>query len=323
MSNSPIISVIIPVYNTAKHLEKCLDSIVSQTYKNLEIILVDDGSTDNSAEICRKYSEIDKRVIFVSKENEGVSKTRNKGISLARGDYYHFPDSDDYLELDTYEYLLDLIKKHNCDAVAFEHFVTYPNREIAHSTEKSRYGLFDAVKTQKILMSGMQFCCNKLYSKKLIEGLSFREDIYRGEDTLFAAQALDKADSVWFDPRPLYHYVQSEESACRGLFRPSQFTVLKLYEAYQPLYGKKHPEVMPYFLLFMQEVLISLYYDVWSDKNARQYAKQKKEMYRSICSHYKFIAKSGLLSKKQKIKFYIFKCSPTLFCALHKLIHKL
>ncbi len=249
MSKTRLISVIVPVYNTEKYLRKCLDSLVNQTYKNLQIILINDGSTDQSGEICEEYAKRDNRIIYKSVENGGVSSARNKGLALATGDYYHFPDSDDYLELDTYEYLLRLIDTHKCEAVNFEHFITYAEHEISHSMGDDRYGLFDNTASQINIMRGIQFCCNKFYSKEVISGLSFREDIYRGEDTLFAATALSRANNVWFDRRPLYHYVQSEDSACRGKLRPVQFTMLKLYDAYKSLYPEIYPEAAPYFLL--------------------------------------------------------------------------
>ena len=323
MKMKPLISVIIPVYNTEKHLERCLDSIVGQTYKNLQIILINDGSADKSGEICDRYAEKDDRIVCLHKENGGVSSARNEGLRLARGDYYHFPDSDDYLDADTYEYLLGLINEHNCDAVAFEHFVTYESCENAHSMKQDIYGLKTNVEAQINMMKGVHFCWNKFFKKELIEGLSFRQDIMRGEDTLFAAQALERADKVWFDKRPLYHYVQSEESACRGVFRPSQLTVLKLYDAYRPLYLEKHSAVWPYFLLFLQEVLISLYYDVWSDVNAKNYKQARREIVATIRKHSKTVKKSGLMSKKQKTKLAIFLFSPTAFCLMHKKIHKL
>ena len=128
----PLISVIIPVYNVEKHLNKCLDSIINQTYKNLEIIIINDGSKDASAEICREYAEKDNRIVFVSRENRGVSATRNEGIELAHGDYFSFIDADDYLELDAYEYLLNIVEKHNVDAVNYEHFITFTDKENVH-----------------------------------------------------------------------------------------------------------------------------------------------------------------------------------------------
>ena len=105
----PLISVIVPVYNVEEYLPKCLESIINQTYKNLEIILVDDGSTDNSGIICEDYAEKDKRIKVVHQTNLGISAARNAGLDLCSGDYITFVDSDDYIECDEIEVLVDQI----------------------------------------------------------------------------------------------------------------------------------------------------------------------------------------------------------------------
>ena len=127
-NESPLISVIIPIYNPGVHLHKCLNSIIKQSYKNLEIILIDDGSTDGSSAVCDEFAQKDGRIICIHQENAGVSRARNEGLKIAKGEYIHFPDSDDYLELDTYEYLMNLMTKNQCEVVNFEHFITYRKR---------------------------------------------------------------------------------------------------------------------------------------------------------------------------------------------------
>lgn len=323
MIDNGTISVIVPVFNPGEHFVKCLDSIVNQTYKNLEIILIDDGSTDGSGLICDEYALNDSRIVCIHQKNSGVSKARNVGLEIATGDFLHFPDSDDYLDLDAYEYIMNIQREYDCDAVTFEYFVTYQNHEITHKNPDDHYGLFYGIDTQVLLFNGCQFCCNKIFKCELTKDIRFREDIFRGEDLLFAAQLLKNANKVWFEEKPFYHYVQSEESACRGVFRPSQFTVLKLYEAYKDLYINEYKEVWPFFLLFMQDVLISLYYDVWSDVNSKNYTLQMDEFYNAIVEHYNDIKTSKIMSKKQMLKYYMFKNSPKLFCVIHKTIHRL
>lgn len=322
----PLISVIIPVYNPGIHLYKCLKSIVEQSYYNLEIILIDDGSTDGSGAVCDEFAQKDRRITCIHQTNSGVSKARNRGLKVARGEYIHFPDSDDYLELDTYEYLMGLMNQHQCQVVNFEHFITYSDKEIAHSFPKERYGMFNVEGTHKQLMNGVQFCCNKLFHKNLIMGnseterLFFREDIYRGEDTLFAALAIERAEKIWFDARPLYHYVQSEESACRGKFRKTQLSILKLYDAYEPLYKQKYPEIWTDFLLFMEEALIGIYYDMWAD--AVKF-KEEQTLFETVLKKRYHEIKRCKMGKKRRIKFLLFLLSPKMFCCVHKKMHKL
>ena len=120
------VSIIVPVYNVEKYLEKCLDSIVKQTYENIEIILVDDGSTDKSGTILDQYAEMDNRISVIHKKNEGVSTARNTGIEAARGEYICFADADDYLMPDYVEYLLTLAVDKNADiAMTVDMFTTF------------------------------------------------------------------------------------------------------------------------------------------------------------------------------------------------------
>ena len=312
----PLISVIIPVYNPGEHLYKCLESIIHQTYDNLEIVLVDDGSTDGSAKVCLDYAKRDKRIRYIYQENSGVSRARNVGIDNSNGDYYSFIDSDDYLELCTYEYLIDLMQKHDVDAVNFEYYITFKDYEITHRIKQESYGYFNRAEAQYQLVYNVAFAWNKLFSRKIIDGIRFNEEILRGEDSLFARMAFDKAGSVWFDNRPLLHYVQSEQSAVRGEFRTSQLTALKLYDIYYPFYKEKYPELLNRFASNMASLLITLYYDMWND--SVNYVNEQKEVYDTYCKYYKDAKSCTDLRVKQKIKQIFFRYMPNLFCKLHQ-----
>lgn len=317
---NPLISLIVPVYNSEKDLRKCLDSIINQTYRNLEIILIDDGSTDGSGAICDEYAAKDSRIVCVHQPNSGVSKARNEGIKRAHGDYIHFPDSDDFLELDTYSYVISLFEKHSCDAVNFEFFVTFPEYESTHKLTDENYGSFDTAGAHRIVLAGEPFCWNKIYSKKLIKDLQFREDIYRGEDSLYAHGAFEQAEKVWFDDRPLYHYVQSEQSACRGVFRPSQLSAVKLYDAYKPIFQKKYPELYQKFLVNMSDLLIELFFEMWNDQ--KTYQEEQKMIVQEYRCHLKEICFKQIGFQK-KMKLLLFRCSPVVFARVHKCIHRL
>lgn len=321
MCDKPLISVIVPVYNPGKYFQACIDSIVNQTYRNLEIILIDDGSTDGSAEACDDYAQKDTRIKVIHQENVGVSKARNAGLRVATGDYFHFPDSDDYIELDSYEYLLGLIDKTQCDVINFEHYITYPEKEEAHSYPDDFYGAFRQREALGKLAGGVQFCWNKLFPKFAIKdsdgelAVLFREDIVRGEDTLFAASAIERVESVWFDKQPLYHYVQTEQSACRGRFRLNQLSILQSYMLFFPIYGK-YPEVWDEFRAYEQGILISIYFDLWNDSGDK---KIKKMLLSVIHKHYVEVRKLTILTPKQRIKYALFDINADLFCLIHKL----
>lgn len=123
MSNiNTLVSVIVPVYKVEKYLHRCIDSIINQTYKNLEIILVDDGSPDNCGKICDEYAEKDNRIKVIHKSNGGLSSARNAGLDVANGDYVYFVDSDDYIDTKLVEDNLNLAIEHDADMVCFNYF---------------------------------------------------------------------------------------------------------------------------------------------------------------------------------------------------------
>ena len=127
------ISVIVPVYRVEEFLDKCIKSIVNQTYHNLQIILVDDGSPDFCGEICENWAKVDDRIIVIHKENGGLSDARNAGLAIATGDYIAFVDSDDWIEPRMYEVMLSIIKKERADIVACGFIDTYSQKSITHS----------------------------------------------------------------------------------------------------------------------------------------------------------------------------------------------
>ena len=131
-----LISIIVPVYNVEKYLKKCVDSIVNQTYKNLEIILVDDGATDNSGKICDELVELDNRIKVYHKKNGGLSDARNYGVERATGDYIGFVDSDDYIDAEMYEKLYEAIKKENVDVAECNLKIVYPEKTDLFTDQK-------------------------------------------------------------------------------------------------------------------------------------------------------------------------------------------
>lgn len=318
MSNNhePLISVIIAVYNPGKYLRACLDSIVNQTYKNLEIILIDDGSTDDSLAVCKEYAEKDNRIIVHHKENSGVSATRNQGIRLAHGDYFSFIDSDDFLELDTYEYLMNLMREIKVDIITYEHFVTKKSNEITHKANKNIYGIYKKKDAMNILLHHFPFAWNKLFSKKSIDGVWFNETICRGEDGLFSKQAIDNSETVYFDNRALYHYVQSEESAVRGKFRESQLTAINLIPIYDSLFSEKYPELYDYQMGSLMNLMINLYYDTKHEK--RKFKEEQKTLVSKFKEMYHKINLSKL-PKKRKLTLILFRFSPKLAYAIRRI----
>lgn len=152
-------------------------------------------------------------------------------------------------------------------------------------------------------------------------GIKFNEEIFRGEDSLFAHSAIDRAKKVWFDKRPLYHYVQSEQSACRGHFRRNQLSGLRLYEEYRRMFQQKYPDLWREYLKSALHLPIHLYYAMYADED--DFKKEMLELRNIYKKRYKEVIASVKPSGKLKIKFALFYYFPSMFCKVHKWFHGL
>ena len=165
---NPLISVVVPAYKVEEYIEKCLDSILNQTYKNLEIILVDDGSPDNCPKICDEYAKKDDRIKVIHKQNGGLSDARNRGIKEATGEYIAFVDSDDYLESEMYEYLYNLLIKYNADISICGYRTFDENSSMNVATkEETCFNTIEALKALSEDIEVKNFAWNKLYKRSL------------------------------------------------------------------------------------------------------------------------------------------------------------
>jgi glycosyltransferase involved in cell wall biosynthesis len=210
----PLISIIVPFYNVENYLVRCLDSIVNQTYKNLEIILVNDGSTDSSLDICKRYSKNDSRIKIVNKKHGGVSSSRNAGLDAVTGEYIGFVDSDDYIDENMYMELYNNLIENNCDIatcyfcrVYGDEFYTDYNFEF----DKRIFNREEAIKSILLDKELRVYLWTKLYSKKAFDNVRF--PINREyEDIDVSISTLEKVDKVVFINKILYFYVNRESS---------------------------------------------------------------------------------------------------------------
>ena len=206
-----MISIIVPIYNSEKWLERCLESLITQTYTDIEILLVNDGSKDRSSEICHNYADKDKRIVVIDKENEGVSATRNLGICMAKGEFVQFVDSDDYIEPDMCEKMLATIE--NCDMSLCGMRILQHGRILREPhLATGVFNLRDSVSTYFKLRKINLGPCNKLYRKALISEM-FKEGISLGEDTLFVLDYMRKVKKVSVLAECLYNVVLDNENS--------------------------------------------------------------------------------------------------------------
>lgn len=221
-----MISVIIPVYNVEKYLSQCLESVIRQTYQDLEIIVIDDGSTDESPRICDEYAEKDTRIRVIHKQNAGAASARNAGLKIATGEYLAFVDSDDYLNTNAYETMLGIMQRTTADIVECAFCNEFPNRtwnRIFFEKET----LFSTVEYLKLYTD--HWICSliweKLYKRSLFEGIEFEEG-HQIDDEFFTYQGVMNAKTIVYNPTILYHYRMRSS----GVMRDKTVAEKKLFD---------------------------------------------------------------------------------------------
>ena len=244
MSNygNELISIIVPVYNVEQYLEKCVNSIINQTYKNLEIILVDDGAIDTSGKMCDELAKIDSRIKVYHKENGGLSDARNYGVERATGEYIGFVDSDDYIDSEMYEKLYEVIKKENTDVAECNLKIIYPDR-VELFTEKKYYSvctkqeyLEEYLKIEKVFGSA----CVRLINSKIAKKINFPVGkLY--EDTYYAYGLINVADSYVIMDAPYYNYLMRENSITNARFNPRIFNLIEIVEEFHNTVYENYP----------------------------------------------------------------------------------
>lgn len=222
-----LISIIVPIYNIDQYLEKCLNSIISQSYKKLDIILIDDGSVDKSSMICDKYAEMDSRITVIHKKNEGVSAARNEGIETARGRYFTFVDGDDFVDCDYIQTLCDGMNNILDMSVCSFRYIGKKN-----SLNKKSYSEIKTAEQLKLDVfcnkncQGMVF--GKLFKKDIADeyNIRFRRDIFIYEDMLFCMEYLKHCSNVYYTSKKTYNYVVRVDSAMNRSFDMKHMSAL-------------------------------------------------------------------------------------------------
>lgn len=218
---TPLISVIIPIYNVETYIMQAVDSVINQTYRNLEIILVDDGSTDNSGKICDEYVTRDHRIVAIHKENGGVSSARNVGIEAATGEWIYFMDSDDWIELNLFERFWEEAKKTNVDLLCFRSDRAIGNIIVPSGGLSCRDGtkthLFENLSELDAFVNfgcrgSMCVCITNAHVVKA--HMRFIEDLAYGEDFIYRIELYHYLKSFLSIPDPLYHYRKNINSVC-------------------------------------------------------------------------------------------------------------
>ena len=307
----PLISVIVPVYNVEQYLKVCVDSICDQTYQNLEILLIDDGSPDRSGEMCDQIAKEDPRIRVIHKENGGLSSARNTGLDEAKGEYVSFVDSDDWIDRNMYEHLYSLMQQHNAQVAAGGlqtstgiHFnLQYPAKQDIEVY--SRIGaLREVTRNQKITNS----FCDKLWNRCLFDTVRFPiGELY--EDMKTIPKCLEQVDTVVYDPSPMYFYRMTNESITRGQFRPRMFEEAYAAKKRAEYYAEKYPEIVD---AAIGDYIRTSIMKVWMSRGTPDCKEQRKALIKEMRGKFPKAAVKSL-SRNGQIKLYALRMGLPIF----------
>lgn len=294
------VSIIIPAYNAEKYIERCLNSILNQTYNNLEIFVINDGSTDNTEIICNKIAKKDKRLIIETKINEGVSKARNYALKKVSGDYILFVDSDDWLENNMVEKMIKSSQENHSDIVFCEYNNYYEDSKKIERVYLNKYNYNDClnlISDPKTNFGGVPW--NKLLKSKLVTK-SYNENVHFFENLLFFLENLSDKTSFSVINEPLYNYSINDTSALHSKkYSIKKVSALDALEIIIPITPIENID-------FHKMLYINSYYE-----NLYHLKKEKinnislKKYYPNVCNFFNDIMKCNNISLKQKIKLFI------------------
>lgn len=319
-----LLSIIVPVYNAEKYLGKCITSISNQTYKNIEIILVNDGSSDNSLSICRSFQETDKRIQIIDKPNGGVSSARNAGLEICTGEYIGFVDSDDWIDPSMYEELHHMIVTEDCDLAECAVNLDDGKQVFKRIVRGNNYILLgeDALKRQlesKSFESIPRIAVwSKLYKRSFWDNKRFPVGKVH-EDYMLTCQALYESEKVGIVNVGLYnHVVNNPDSITHSKFSKKNFFLEQQYlNRIKYLESKSEDELVELAKVKYYIMVLSLYYSCHSNQMI------EKEQFRNIILKNKYDIIKSKIPAKEKTKLILIMLFPNMFCILQDIINSI
>ena len=301
----PLISIIIPVYKVEKYLDRCLESVVNQTYRNLEIILVDDGSPDSCPTMCDEWAKKDPRIKVIHKENNGVSSARNVALDIVNGDYIGFVDSDDYIETIMYDELMKAAIKFNADVTLCDFTVNDINDEMNKKSEN-----IPVIEALKQVVSGdykYGVLWNKLFKSTVIKNIRM-PDLICSEDMVFNYYALNNSERIVSLSAKLYHYSQNDESTVHKGFGKGAFQAISAREI---ILNDCNDKVIKEYALY--GYIVSCYFVLNDSVKNNMFFDKFNELRALILSNKEQIYESKLFSLRIKLKTFLLSVSPVIY----------
>lgn len=320
MCEDKLLSVIVPVYKTELYLDRCINSIVNQTYTNLEIILVDDGSPDRCPEICDEWAQRDNRISVIHQKNSGVSVARNVGIQNAKGEYVTFVDSDDYINIDMYKSMIESMYRNGAEVVCCGKNIVFNDKKVVSVRGNDGEIIYSAKEAIKEFLLDRNIdgsLCDKIYKKQLFNNIIFPEDeIY--EDMVTMPKILGNSNCVVYIGEPYYNYCQNGESIIRSSYSNSKSIVIKHFKTIEEYLKSKYTDILVFFDVFQAKHCQSVLYLLLDNKEIYvRYKDDYNEFYKIFKNSFKAYIKLGNLDKLEKIKACL------IYYKLYYFVHKL
>lgn len=310
---SDLISIIVPVYNVEKYLDKCIKSIISQTYHNLEIILVDDGSSDRCAEICDGYAEKDSRIAVIHKENGGLSSARNAGLKIAKGNYINFVDSDDYIDKKMIDGMLQAAVKNTADIVICDYTtVDEYGKLCCENLEQFNTGEVIEIGKHESQMIYLTNCSrrksfvvvwNKLYKRELFKNIRFPVGRLH-EDEAVTYRLLYEAKKIMYIKKSYYFYVERKGSIMASAFNKKRFDLFDAYIERLKFYKENNEKELYKKVVFLYMHMLCQYAE-WSGKTGMQNKGEITQYYNLLLDNVKL--DNIDVTIRQKIELRLFR----------------
>ena len=318
----PKISIIVPVYNVERYLVDCIESIRNQSLTDIEIILVDDGSLDNSGAICDDYALKDDRIKVIHKKNGGLSSARNAGLEVAIGEYIGFVDSDDWVDSEMYGFLYKNAVEKNAEIVACNIAKMGPDGQFENFDKGSKDILFSRTEGMEELIRNQQLTfssCNKIYKRKLFMDCRYDEAIIL-EDMNISYRLLNQANNIFYTARPMYVYRYNDSSILRKKFNKKRLDEYTVVDRMYSFYRNQYPQLAEKVLLKLHNIGVSLYVDATEltlDPAELSFLLDQDK------TELRALTKSKKISLIGKIRVGLFLFSPNLRIVLERLFKKI
>ena len=311
----PIISIIVPIYNVGKYLPRCIESILNQTFNNFELILVNDGSTDNSGVVCDDYAKKDTRIKIIHKSNGGVSSARNAGLYVAKGEYIGFVDPDDYIDKNMYEKLYRLCIDNNSD-IAICRFNREINGKIQNKESTEEIIELNNMEAMNELFKGNLYrfsLCNKLFSKKCFNDVLFPEGrIHEDLSTTYKLFANSKK-AVYIDYYG-YIYVKRENSILTSTYNEKRLQAFIAWDEIIEFIDKNYYEIIEQVIAtFTYWCVDNILYILNQVNNSKKKNNYLNIIQKYTTKYYIYIKRNNILSRSYKLRIRIFNINYKLF----------